>query len=219
MNEKIIFSINIIGRLVLAMLLGLCIGYERINRDKDAGMRTHAIVCLGSALFMIISKYGFSDVTNYDASRIASQVVSGIGFLGGGIIFVRYNMVNGLTTAAGIWATAGIGMACGAGLWLLGILSAALVLLIQYSLEIPSFIAHEPVKSYLRIGTSEESLDLLFTDIMNILKEEGIRVNEVKIEKNNIVEIFIGVLYPYGYNKEELIITLLSDQRVIEISG
>ena len=94
-------------RVMLAAVFGGVIGYERKNRLKEAGVRTHMIVCLGSALMMVVSKYGFADVIaqgrNADPSRIASQIVSGIGFLGAGMIFIQKSTVKGLTTAAGIW--------------------------------------------------------------------------------------------------------------------
>ena len=108
-------------RLILASCCGLCIGIERTNRLKDAGIRTHLIVCMGAALMMLVSKYGFFDVSplteffKADVSRVASSVVAGVGFLGAGIIFERNRSVTGLTTAAGIWTTAGIGMAMGGG--------------------------------------------------------------------------------------------------------
>lgn len=118
MNE-----LDLLWRLGLALLLSTAIGVERELRLKSAGLRTHTIVGLGAALIMLISKYGFSDVVGshvtLDPSRMAAQVVSGIGFVGGGLIFVRRDAVRGLTTAATIWLTAGVGMACGANLPLL----------------------------------------------------------------------------------------------------
>jgi putative Mg2+ transporter-C (MgtC) family protein len=106
--------------LVIAFVLSATIGIERQRRLKSAGLRTHTLVGLGSALFTLVSAYGFSAVlgsdVQLDPSRIAAQIVSGIGFLGAGVIFVRQNIVNGLTTAASIWVTAAIGMACGAGM-------------------------------------------------------------------------------------------------------
>ena len=109
-------------RLVIACILGVAIGFERKNRNKMAGVRTHAVVAFGAALMMIVSKYGFMDMGDYDGSRIAAQIVSGIGFLGAGIIFVKdNNSVSGLTTAAGIWATAGVGMSIGAGQYFISI--------------------------------------------------------------------------------------------------
>jgi putative Mg2+ transporter-C (MgtC) family protein len=109
-----------LGELGLAFGLTTLIGLERSWSNKAAGLRTHTLVGVGAALFVIVSKYGFSDVTgpsvSFDPSRVAAQVVTGIGFLGGGLIFVRGDAVRGLTTAAIIWMTTAIGMACGAGL-------------------------------------------------------------------------------------------------------
>ncbi|MDN5725423.1 MAG: MgtC/SapB family protein [Propionibacteriales bacterium] len=118
--------------LLLAFALSAVIGLERHRKLKSAGMRTHALVGLGSAVFTLVSAYGFPSVqatdTIVDPSRIAAQIVSGIGFLGAGVIFVRRNAVSGLTTAASIWATAAVGMACGAGMPLLAIMATALQL-------------------------------------------------------------------------------------------
>jgi putative Mg2+ transporter-C (MgtC) family protein len=116
-----------IGDLALAFALSSLIGLEREWRQKSAGLRTHTLVGLGSALFLLVSKYGFSDVLGtgvvLDPSRVAAQIVSGIGFIGGGLIFVRGDAVRGLTTASVVWITAAIGMACAAGLALLAILA------------------------------------------------------------------------------------------------
>ena len=124
-------------RLILASCCGLCIGIERTNRLKDAGIRTHLIVCMGAALMMLVSKYGFFDVSplteffKADVSRVASSVVSGVGFLGAGIIFERNRSVTGLTTAAGIWTTAGIGMAMGAGMYLIAVAGTIIIITAQ----------------------------------------------------------------------------------------
>ena len=111
---------ELLGRILIAGLCGALIGFERKNRKKEAGIRTHIIVALASSLMMIISKYGFFDIISgnlfpgidvrLDPSRIASCIVSGIGFLGAGMIFTYKKTITGLTTAAGIWATAGVGM-------------------------------------------------------------------------------------------------------------
>ena len=118
-------------RILCAGFLGLLIGYERHNRSKEAGIRTHAIVALSSALIMVVSKYGFVDAGMSDPARLAAQVVSGIGFLGAGIIFIKNDSVLGLTTAAGIWATSAVGLCLGAGFYVLGIASTVLILLVQ----------------------------------------------------------------------------------------
>lgn len=121
-------------RLLIAGAMGVCIGVEREYRAKEAGYRTHFLVALGSALLMIVSQYGFSDalaadLVRLDPSRIAAQVVSGIGFIGAGTIILQKQIVRGLTTAAGIWATSGIGLAIGAGMYGVGIAATVLVLL------------------------------------------------------------------------------------------
>jgi len=123
-------------RIFCAAILGGLIGLEREYRAKEAGFRTHFLVAMGSALFMIVSAYGFSDVpfndmtSRWDVSRVAAQVVSGIGFIGAGTIIFRKaeNVVSGLTTAAGLWVTAAIGLACGGGMYVLSIASTLMVL-------------------------------------------------------------------------------------------
>lgn len=128
-------EIQFVIRILLSALLGGIIGFERHSKSKEAGVRTHAIVAIGAALLMMISKYGFMDSHSFDASRIAAQVVSGISFLGAGIIFVRHDNIQGLTTAAGIWTTSGIGLSIGAGLYSLGIFAAIIVVLIQVAFQ------------------------------------------------------------------------------------
>lgn len=120
-------------RLLIAGVLGAIIGLDREYRAKEAGFRTHFLVSLGSALFMIVSQYGFAGVVGepgvaLDPSRVAAQIVSGIGFLGAGTIIFQKQFVRGLTTAAGLWATAGIGMAVGGGMYLMGVSATVLTL-------------------------------------------------------------------------------------------
>lgn len=123
-------------RMLLAIGLGFAMGVERKMRFKEAGMRTHSVVAGGAALFMMVSKYGFPDVPNYDAARVAAQVVSGIGFLGAGMILHRKQFVHGLTTAAGVWFTAGIGLACGAGMYYLALGATVIIIIVQCLLHI-----------------------------------------------------------------------------------
>lgn len=134
-------------RLFCAAVLGGIIGLEREYRSKEAGFRTHFLVALGSALFMIVSAYGSSDAMDnelqrWDVSRVAAQVVSGIGFIGAGTIIFRKteNMVSGLTTAAGLWVTAAIGLACGGGMYILAIGSTLMVLI---GLEAFNYFLHK----------------------------------------------------------------------------
>ena len=126
-----------VGELALAFVLSSLIGLERQLRAKSAGLRTQAIVGTASALMLLISKYGFSDVlvaghVVLDPSRVAAQIVTGVGFLGAGLILTRRGAVRGLTTAASVWETAAIGMAAGAGLWLLALVVTALHFLVVY---------------------------------------------------------------------------------------
>jgi putative Mg2+ transporter-C (MgtC) family protein len=126
-----------LAELALALVLSTLIGLEREFRAKSAGLRTHALVGVAAALIMLVSKYGFSDVLAInrvvlDPSRVAAQIVSGIGFIGGGLIFVQRDVVRGLTTAATIWLTAAVGMACGAGLPVLALFVTATHFLIMY---------------------------------------------------------------------------------------
>ena len=120
-------------RLLVAGLLGGVIGWDREYRAKEAGLRTHFLVALGSALIMIVSQHGFADVVGkagigLDPSRVAAQVVSGIGFIGAGTILIQKQFVRGLTTAAGLWATSGIGLAVGGGMYWVGVCAMLLTL-------------------------------------------------------------------------------------------
>ena len=121
--------------LLLSVLLGFVIGYERKLRSKEAGIRTHTIVCFGAALMMVISKHAFDG--SADSARVAAQIVSGVGFLGAGMIVYRQHEVHGLTTAAGVWATAGIGMACGADQYILAAGATLILVCVQAILHLP----------------------------------------------------------------------------------
>ena len=139
---SVLQNVDFFIRILAACFCGACIGFERSKRFKEAGIRTHIIVCCASALMMIVSKYGFADLTDAagtffngtrgaDPARIAAQVVSGISFLGAGVIFKHGSSVRGLTTAAGLWATAGIGLAIGAGMYTIGIFTTVMVAIFQ----------------------------------------------------------------------------------------
>ncbi|HEF4750423.1 TPA: MgtC/SapB family protein [Burkholderia multivorans] len=127
--------VELLGRLLLAALLGSVIGLERERLNWAAGLRTHMLVCVGSALTMLVSTYGFEDVAGrngvvLDPSRVAAQVVSGIGFLGAGSILLRGEVVRGLTTAASLWAVAGVGLAVGGGMIVASVGATVIVLVI-----------------------------------------------------------------------------------------
>ncbi len=129
---------EIIIRMVISLLIGLIIGYERTKQQKPAGIRTYSLVCIGSTLFMIISAYGLQSLPHIsgfqtDPGRVAAQIVTGIGFLGAGVIWKDRGNIRGLTTAANLWTTAGLGMAIGLGLYFLTLISVLCIFLALYS--------------------------------------------------------------------------------------
>lgn len=130
-----ISGLTMVLRLFLAGFCGGAIGYERENRQKPAGLRTHVIIGVASSLMIIISKYGFYDVLadhiNVDPSRVAASVVTAVGFLGSGVIFTRNKTVSGITTSAGIWATVGVGLAIGSGQLFLGVVATGMILIVE----------------------------------------------------------------------------------------
>lgn len=171
-------------RLIVSGFLAGLIGFEREARSHEAGLRTHFLVGIGAALIMIVSQYGFFPVleTNVrvDPSRIAAQVVSGIGFLGAGIIFKEKGIIQGLSSAAGIWTVAGVGLAVGSGLYSLGIFSTTLVLIafeilnritIKYSHKSLEFnlITESAIYEELKILAKEENSFMTFYKITSIL--------------------------------------------------
>lgn len=166
--------------LLLSVVLGFIIGFERKIRLKEAGIRTHTIVCVGSALMMAISKYGFG--AEADSARVAAQIVSGVGFLGAGMIVYKQHEVHGLTTAAGVWATAGVGMACGGGMYVVAIGATAILVVVQciFHINTPVFRSKQyySVKiEFLQTGDENLKIKEIFgTDRFNQLiihREEG----------------------------------------------
>ena len=150
----------------LAFVLSVAIGVERQVRQKSAGIRTHVLVGLGSATFTLVSAFGFQIVDgphNYDPSRIAAQVVSGVGFLGAGLIFLRRNVVRGLTTAATIWVVAAVGMACGAGMPILAVAVTALHLITMTLIS--------PLARRLPSGDRKRVVSVLYRDGEGVLRK------------------------------------------------
>ena len=173
-----------IGELALAFVLSAAIGLEREWRQKSAGLRTHTLVGFGAALFMVVSKYGFGDIhgpdVSLDPSRVAAQIVSGVGFIGGGLIFVRGDAVRGLTTAAIVWVTAAIGMACGAGLGLLAVFATAghFVTVLAF----PRLAAALPRSSHIGFGLRvvyEDGRGIL-RDVLGRATERGFRITNLQ---------------------------------------
>ena len=151
---------DLILRLFLGGMMGGLIGLEREFRAKEAGLRTHFIVALGSALFMIISQYAFSG--RFDAARVAAQVVSGIGFIGAGVIIFQKNVVRGVTTAAGLWVAAAIGLACGAGMYVVaGAATLITVLCLETMHFVHRYIAEKMVEVTLATDGDTDPLQVL----------------------------------------------------------
>lgn len=178
----------------MACVCGACIGIERTRRFKEAGIRTHVIVCCASALMMIVSKYGFADLVGpgadlllgtkgADPSRIASQVVSGISFLGAGVIFKHGSNIKGLTTAAGLWATAGIGLAVGAGMYSIAVFTTIVMLVLQILMH--RFAIGADLTSCLRIQFTVERSEGFQESLDDFLQKERIQTQEMKIIYND----------------------------------
>ena len=177
-------------RLLLAGICGMVVGIERKNRSKEAGIRTHFVVACGAALIMIISTYAFFDMivdpafegadVRLDPSRVASTIASGIGFLGAGMIFVHSNTIKGLTTAAGMWTTSGIGMAIGAGMYVIGIAATIIILVAQIILHM-NFHHTENVKvKKLSISNvCEEDYQVYMTEEF---KKRNIHIQDVSVD-------------------------------------
>ena len=173
-------------RIIVAAFCGALIGYERAIQRKSAGVRTHIVVATASALFMIVSKYGFADLLSMhdvalDPSRIAAQIVTGISFIGAGTILVRKEQISGLTTAAGVWATAAIGMAVGAGMYVIGILSAFFLFIIQMLFHDDTLI--NKVIVHVRFNLQIEAVNThhILDTIERELKANGVENISVKI--------------------------------------
>jgi len=172
-----------------ALLLSTLIGLEREASQKSAGLRTHTLVGAGSALFMLVSQHGFADAlpgahVSYDPSRVAAQIVTGIGFIGGGLIFVRRDAVRGLTSAATIWLTCAIGMACGGGLALLAaVVTVGYFLVVRgfplITRRLPWFAGGEPTELELtyRVGTG------LLQRALQQCTEAGFRILDVRVQR------------------------------------
>lgn len=199
-----------IGRLLIAGFCGGIIGHERENRRKPAGVRTHTVVGVASALMMLISKYGFADVVNEymraDPSRVASGVVTAIGFLGSGMIIARNKSVSGITTSAGIWATVGVGLAVGCGMIYLGIATSVIVVLVEMFLGRSGIMSlHREAMSAVNVEISGGQKELL--ELKSCIGEMGFHIRSIEFsqkEKGTVkASIVLGV--PKQKNIAELL--------------
>ena len=209
-------------RLLFACICGAVIGFERSVRRKDAGIKTHIILALGAALFMIVSQYGFGDLNlseeyRADASRIASNIVTGVSFLCAGVIFVRGASVKGLTTATGIWTCAGIGMAAGAGMYAITLFATCLILVIQLLLANLSakIETHYTLEVELKIP-SKVTVD----DVVKSLSEmTNSPVNAIKLHKENEENIYkVNFNIRHTVNETELLQKISSNEFVTSVS-
>lgn len=203
-------------RLFIAGILGSIIGLDREYRAKEAGYRTHFLVSLGSALIMIVSQHGFSEIldtpnVNLDPSRIASQVVTGIGFIGAGTIILHKQIVRGLTTAAGIWATSGIGLAIGAGMYELGISATILTLI---GLEMLSFLFKSIGMKSSIVEFSTENKETL-NRITKLFHSKNFLIVSLQMKENRIGESIVYhatmVIKLKKSNDEGTLLTLLQE--------
>ncbi|MBQ7960372.1 MAG: MgtC/SapB family protein [Clostridia bacterium] len=224
-GELFLFHTELLLRIFIAFFCGAFIGRERKARGKGAGTKTHSIVAIASCLLMIISQYGFMDFLNHysgtevninhDPSRIAAQIVTGIGFLGAGMIFVHKKTITGLTTAAGIWATAGIGMSVGAGMYFISIATTILIIIVQI-LSHKHFRFFTPATDF-EIVLSVKDKDKALSYITELLDENEIQATSIETEyqSDNLFNIHISASTLHDLDKVELTNKLYCNDTVI----
>ncbi len=216
--DKIITSNDLVYmfRIVLAIFAGAVIGYEREHRVKVAGLRTHILISMASALMMIISKYAFFDVLllptaqglglGLDVSRVAAGIIAGMGIFSGGIVFIgKRGNVSGLTTAAGIWATIGIGMVIGAGMYVVGIGSVILVELVQCALHHDLSIYRHAIVANVQFVFSDTNTD--YDKMLKNLEPYKAKVSSLKWEKSDGKGSILkcNVKFDSKYGRDEIV--------------
>ena len=221
-------NLDFVIRIIVACLCGFVLGVERSRRFKEAGVRTHMIVCAGAALIMIVSKYGFADLTSAskemyngtrgaDPARLAAQVVSGVGFLGAGMIFKNGGSVTGLTTAAGIWAAAGIGLAIGSGMYVVGILVTVAIASIQMLMHIVTVGAD--AYKHCNIDILVESLFDFDEKFRDLMKQYGATLVEFRITREvNGIRYNATLKSKKAITSDDVSAVLAGNAEVIEIS-
>lgn len=207
-------------RIILACICGVVIGIERQHRTKSVGVRTHLMIAIASALMMLVSKYGFLDIigtqagVSVDVSRVAAGIITGIGIFGGVIYMGKQGAATGVTTTAGVWVTVGLGMACGAGMYLLAIGTTCIVLVCQYVLHSNLWIVRQPIRLQLVIrfkkGVSEDH------KVLDTLTLHQIELRQIRWERKNgnFLELKCLATIPNKMNREEAIRFLLSMQEI-----
>ena len=203
-------ELTMVLRLIVAAVLGGIVGMERGSGDRPAGFRTHILVCVGSALFMLVSIYGFDDIapvtttleddigTRRDTARIAAQVVSGIGFLGAGTILHGGLTIKGLTTAASLWIVSAIGLAVGSGMYLLSTVATMLTMLtlVTFRTWEKRFAGTRSDRRFIRVVT--RNTPGIITEITAFLSDCGIKVKTLNVKTdnkngNNILELYLKI--------------------------
>ena len=183
-------------RIILSAVCGAIIGLERERRYKNAGLRTHVIVAISAAILMIVSKYGFIDIASIpdarltsDGGRIAAGVIQSIGFLGAGVIFVRKESIIGLTTAAGLWATVGIGMCFGCGMYILGISATLILVLVNILLR----IHHQRIafQTIVTISSHVTKHGMTLAQFNQALEDAGAKLRDFTFSRNENDEVFV----------------------------
>ncbi len=214
-------QLEFILRVILASVCGMFIGWERERRLKSAGLRTHMLVALASALMMVISKYAFMDIVylqsvQVDASRVAAGVVQAIGFLGAGVIFVKKDNIVGVTTAAGLWATVGIGLTIGAGLYVLGVSCTALIILIQLIVHRGEHKTFNSNNGSVKINLTKYNLTV--NDAKHKLEEKGLVLKNISIAKNRDGELILSAsIISLRMNNSLDIVAELQDMGFVDV--
>lgn len=195
-------------RILLSAVLGALVGLERTKRQKEAGIRTHCIIACAAAVFMILSKYAFVDPASAlgtrgaDGARIAAQVVSGISFLGAGVIFKNGNSIRGLTTAAGIWATSAIGMAIGAGMYWVGLITTVIMMVAQVVLHRFPVAGDAAVTQELAVSMADTPE--LHQALTRLLHSHGGCVTDSALSRDNVhiaMELTVRLAEPITYEE------------------
>ncbi|NAS17190.1 MgtC/SapB family protein [Clostridium butyricum] len=216
MKQLYLIQLDYLLRLFIAAVCGMAIGYERKNRMKEAGIRTHFIVAIGAALIMIISKYGFQDQIGWpnmslDPSRIAAQVVTGVGFLGAGVIFMQKQTIVGLTTAAGVWATAAIGLSIGSGLYFVGIAATVITILGQILLHGKIRFLSSPRTETLMLQIVDDADSIKF--LQDIFEDNEIIIINLKSkrdEKSSLINVEVVIRVYESFNMTKFLNILQS---------
>lgn len=224
-NSELPVALFFFLRLILACICGGAIGIERQQRIKVAGTRTHMVVALAAALMMIVSKYGFLDVmgepgVSWDVSRVAAGIITGIGILGGGVIFIgRQGHVSGITTAVGIWATIGIGMALGSGMYVMSIGTTVIMLFIQWVLHKNLWVVKQPTRVQVCFRLPQGMRD--YEKLMEKTDSYRMMLYQIKWDKNGIsgpsMRCFAIVPACYGRNDIIRMFTTMDEVESFEL--